>query len=113
MEENYKGCEAYLDGNFFESLELFTSAINLDSSNPNFYVRRAKVSRELGLLEDALMDISKALKIDKNNCLFLYEKGYVRYQTSFTDFDQFRPSSLLCLLFASWNFTFLSKINIF
>jgi tetratricopeptide (TPR) repeat protein len=80
MELNLKACESYIDGNYTEALELFTKAINADDTVAEYYIRRAKVNREVGELEEALMDAVFSLKLDQNNMNALYEKGVICFE---------------------------------
>lgn len=72
IEENYisymaKG-EIYNEiGYKLSSIDAFTNAISLNSSNPELHLKRGKVLMELQEFDKALNDFTKAIQLDSNN----------------------------------------------
>jgi tetratricopeptide (TPR) repeat protein len=55
----------------------FASAIELDPANPEYHVRRANFNLRGGLYENALADITEAIKLRPDNSEFYWIKGII------------------------------------
>ena len=72
-----KGTTAFVDEDHTAALEHFSSAIELDGTNPDFFVKRSATLTKLDRFEEALEDADTALKLDPENARAHFRKGSV------------------------------------
>lgn len=63
----WTGCAREKKGMLQSALEMYTQAINIDSSCPVYFTNRALCYKKLGKWEQALEDSKQALKLEKDN----------------------------------------------
>jgi eukaryotic-like serine/threonine-protein kinase len=76
-----------------KALADYNKAIELDASQPGFFVGRGKVYEEKGQFEQALADFSKALELDADNAAAHLGKGRTfgmqkNYEKAFEEFSK-------------------------
>ncbi|MEZ5083831.1 MAG: TonB family protein [Bacteroidales bacterium] len=74
---NSSGYEFMMNGNFSEAIYEFSKAIEVDSSNANYYHNRAYCYNEIDSTNLAITDYLRAIKINPDNYEFYYLLGNI------------------------------------
>lgn len=76
---NLKGNANYELGNFEESVEDFTKAIEKDPNNAEHYYDRSWTYNKMDRSHSAMLDINKALELEPSNSRFYYSRAGFEY----------------------------------
>ncbi|ANB13553.1 Ppt1p [Sugiyamaella lignohabitans] len=86
-----QGNKALLESKYEEAIELYTKAINLDSTNAVFFANRAQAHIKSEAYGSAIADASEAIKLDPSYTKAYYRRAVaktaiVRYKDALPDF---------------------------
>lgn len=85
-----KANSAFVDENFTEALELYNTAIEMDPSNAEYYVKRSACHYRLKQFTDAIADANTALKINPKHAQAYLRKGMAAF--SLEEYESARAS---------------------
>ncbi|XP_061169617.1 protein SGT1 homolog [Saccostrea echinata] len=82
-----KANEEFINENFEKALELYSTAIELDGTNPEYYNNRAQTKINIGKYDEALTDTNTACELDPTNM-----KAYVRKGIALFHLEKFKEA---------------------
>ncbi|KAL9225364.1 hypothetical protein vseg_001299 [Gypsophila vaccaria] len=88
--------EAYIDDHFALAVELYSTAIDLNSTQPQLYVERAQSNIKLSNFNEAVADANRAIRLDPSMA-----KAYLRKGTACLKLEEYQTAKTALLVGAA------------